>query len=93
MAVIRKHSNLYADVSALHTRPVQLYLALRSAMEYLVTDKLLFGSDFPFATPADTADAMRAVNETVGAGWPPIPDEVIERIIHSPTLQILELED
>ena len=93
MAVIRKHSNLYADVSALHTRPVQLYLALRSAIEYRVADKLLFGSDFPFATPADTADALRAVNEAVGAGWPPIPAEVIERIIHSPTLQILELED
>ena len=93
MAVIRKHANLYADVSALHTRPVQLYMALRSALEYRATDKLLFGSDFPFATPADTAEALRSINESVGAGWPPIPAEVIEGIIHRPTLQILGLED
>lgn len=93
MAVIRKHPNLYADVSALHTRPVQLYMALRSAIEYRVTGKLLFGSDFPFATPSGTADALRAVNDSVGTGWPPIPQEVIEGIIRRPALQVLGLED
>ena len=93
MAVIRKHPNLYADVSALHTRPAQLYMALLSAMEYRVTDKLLFGTDFPFATATQTEAALRGVNETVGGGWPSIPDEVIEGIIHRPTLQILGLGD
>ena len=93
MAVIRKHPNLYADISALHTRPFQLYMALRSAMEYRVTGKLLFGSDFPFATPSGTADALRAVNDSVGTGWPPIPQEVIEGIIRRPALQVLGLED
>ena len=93
MAVIRKHPNLYADVSALHTRPTQLYMALRSAIEYRVTDKLLFGTDFPFATAEDTAQALRSVNEAIGPGWPRIPDEIIEGIIHSPTLRILGLED
>ncbi|MDE0169888.1 MAG: amidohydrolase family protein [bacterium] len=93
MVVIRKHPNLYADVSALHTRPFQLYMALRSAIEYRVTDKLLFGSDFPFATADQTAEALRAVNGAVGAGWPPIPGEVIEGIIHRPTLQILGLDE
>ena len=93
MAVIRKHPNLYADVSALHTRPIQLYLALRSAMEYRVTEKLLFGSDFPFATPGQTAEALRSINEAIGTAWPPIPAEIIERIIHSPALQILGLEN
>ena len=92
MAVIRKHPNLYADVSALHTRPVQLYMALRSAMEYRVTDKLLFGSDFPFATPSGTAEALRTVNDSVGKAWPPIPANVIEQIILRPTLQLLGLE-
>ncbi|MDX6533227.1 MAG: uncharacterized protein QOF68_971, partial [Gaiellales bacterium] len=50
MVVIRKHPNMYADVSALHTRPLQLYFALRAAVEYRVTDKLLFGTDYPFST-------------------------------------------
>jgi hypothetical protein len=67
-------------------------MALRSAIEYRVTDKLLFGTDFPFATAQQTADALRSVNESVGAGWPPIPDETIERIIRSPALRLLGLE-
>lgn len=94
MALIRKHENLYADVSALHTRPLQLYLALRSAVEYRVTDKLLFGTDFPFASPADTAAALRKVNDVVaGSSLPPIPDDDIEGIIQRDTLAVLGLED
>ena len=43
MVTVRKHRHLYTDVSALHTRPVQLYFALQSAVEYRVTDRVLFG--------------------------------------------------
>jgi predicted TIM-barrel fold metal-dependent hydrolase len=83
MAVIRKHPNLYADVSALHGRPMQLYLALSAAVEYRVADRLLLGSDFPFATTQQTIDALRRVNDLVrGTGFPPVPGEVIEAIIH-----------
>ena len=34
LVVLRKHPNMYADISALHTRPMQLYFALRAAVEY-----------------------------------------------------------
>lgn len=91
MAVIRKHERMYADVSALHTRPVQLYFALRSAIEYRVEHKLLFGSDFPFATPTSTLAALREVNEHVPS-LPPIPDDVIEGIIYRNTLELIGLE-
>jgi len=94
MAVIRKHPHLYADVSALHTRPIQLYFALASAMEYRVTDRLLLGSDYPFATTQQTIDALRRVNEVVlGTGFPPIPDEVIEGIIGRDALTLLGIDD
>jgi len=94
MAVIRKHPHLYADVSALHTRPLQLYFALASAVEYRVTDRLLLGSDYPFATTQQTIDALRGVNHVVrDSGFPPIPDEVIEGIIARDTLAVLGIED
>ena len=94
MVVIRKHPHLYADVSALHARPIQLYFALASAVEYRVTDRLLLGSDYPFATTQQTIDALRRINDVVrGTGFPPIPDEVIEGIIGRDTLALLGIED
>jgi uncharacterized protein len=94
MAVVRKHPHLYADVSALHTRPIQLYFALASAMEYRVTDRLLLGSDYPFATAEQTIDALRRANDVVwGTGFPPIPDEVIEGIIGRDTLGLLGIDE
>lgn len=43
LVVIRKHPNIYADISALVYRPFQLYHTLRLAQEYAVTEKLLLG--------------------------------------------------
>lgn len=90
MVVIRKHPHMYTDVSALHTRPVQLYFALNAAVEYRVTDRILLGSDYPFATIEQTIEALRGVNRIVqGTGLPPIPDEVIEAIVHRDSLALL----
>lgn len=92
MVVIRKHPNMYADVSALHTRPLQLYFALRAAVEYRVTDKLLFGTDYPFSTVEHTLAALRNVDDvTKGTGLPPVGDEVIEGIIDRDSLAALRL--
>lgn len=82
MALIRKQPLFYADVSALVSRPFQLYRAVVSAVEYRVIDKLLFGSDWPFFTPSQTVDALRAVNRHVaGTALPRVPEEAIEQII------------
>ena len=48
VVTIRKHPNVYADVSALHYRPFQLYHSLMLVQEYGVWDKVLLGSDYPF---------------------------------------------
>jgi uncharacterized protein len=94
MAVIRKHANIYADVSALHTRPLQLYFALASAVEYRVADRLLLGSDYPFGTTQQAIDALRGVSGLVrGTGLPPVPAEVIEGIIHRDALSALGIDD
>jgi predicted TIM-barrel fold metal-dependent hydrolase len=92
MALIRKHPRMYADVSALVTRPFQLYRALAAALEYRVLDKLLFGSDWPFFTAAQTAESIRNVNAIVeGTGLPRIPEASIEAIFERDTLALLGL--
>jgi uncharacterized protein len=92
MVVIRKHPNMYADISALHTRPMQLYFALQAAVEYRVTDKLFFGTDYPFSTAAETAQALRNVDRIVhGTAYPPIGEEVIEGIINRDSIAVMGL--
>lgn len=82
MAVIRKHPHLYADISALHTRPWQFYQALVAAMEYRVSDKLLFGTDFPFGDVEETIQAVRTVGSIAeGTNLPRITDAVIDGIL------------
>lgn len=90
IVTIRKHPNLYADVSALVFRPWSLYEALRVATEWGVTDKLLFGSDFPLATPGETIDGLRGVNAILeGTRLPHVPSDLLERIIHADALSLL----
>ena len=62
VAVIRKHPNVYADISALHYRPFQLYHSLMLVQEYGVWHKLLFGSDYPFTTVRASIDGLRSLN-------------------------------
>ena len=81
---------MYADISALYYRPWQFYNALVAAMEYGVLDRLLFGSDYPFTTPASTIEALGKVNAMVyGTGLPRIPEAKIEAMINRDSLDLL----
>jgi predicted TIM-barrel fold metal-dependent hydrolase len=92
VAVIRKNTNVYADMSALGSRPWQFYNAMMHVMEYNVPHKVLFGSDFPFFTTAQTAASFRNINALIeGTKLPRIPEEAIEAIIHRNTPEILGL--
>jgi len=92
LVLIRKQPNFFADISALHYRPWQFYNALIAAKEYGVLDKLLFGSDFPYTTPDATITALREMDRiTSGTHLPRLTGEEVERLIHSPTLELLEL--
>lgn len=93
MVVIRKHPNLYTDVSALHTRPFQLYEALVSAMEYRVLDKLVFGSDFPMGGPTAMREALLRVNDiAAGTGMPRIPDAALTAIVERDSLRLIGID-
>ena len=67
VAVARKHPNVYADISALHYRPFQLYHSLMLVQEYGVWDKMLFGTDYPFTTVNATIDGLRDLNDMLEA--------------------------
>ena len=90
LVLIRKHPNLYSDISALYYRPWQFYNALVAATEYGVMDRLLLGSDYPFTTPESTIAALHQVNRMVeGTHLPRIPEAKIEAMIHRDTLDLL----
>ena len=90
VVLVRKNRNVLADISALYYRPWQFYNALLAAMEYGVLDRLLFGTDYPFTTPASTIAALGKVNDVVaGTGMPRIPEAKVEEMIHRNGLEML----
>ena len=92
VVTIRKHPNVYADISALHYRPFQLYHSLMLVQEYGVWDKVLFGSDYPFTTVTASIDGLRRLNDMLaGTALPRLDEAAIERMIHRDSLSILGL--
>ena len=92
VAVIRKHPNVYADVSALHYRPFQLYNSLMLVQEYGVWDKVLFGTDYPFTTVNESVEGLRNLNRMPdGTALPRLNEEEIEKMISRDTLPLLGL--
>jgi len=90
--VIRKHPNVYADISGLFYRAFGYYEALIKATEWNVLDKLLFASDFPVTTAAETFDALHQVNDIVaGTPFPRVPEDKLEAIIYRDSLALLGL--
>lgn len=94
VVTIRKHPNMYANISALHYRPLRHYQAFISAMEYGVEHKLIFGSDFPSANAAQVIAGQWKVNQVVeGTSLPRVPDEVIHNIIYENWKRFLRPEE
>jgi predicted TIM-barrel fold metal-dependent hydrolase len=89
---MRKQANVYADLSALCYRPWQLYNALLMAMEAKVTEKIFFGTDWPFTTIKQTVSALQQLCKMgEGTGFPTIPQPLIDEIIHHNPLPELGL--
>ena len=90
--VIRKHPNVYADISGLFYRTFGYYEAMIKATEWNVLDKLLFASDYPVTTAAETFDALHKVNDIVeGTRFPRVPEDKLETIIYRDSLALLGL--
>jgi predicted TIM-barrel fold metal-dependent hydrolase len=92
VAVIRKHPNLYTDISALHYRPFQFYNSLMLVQEYGVWHKLLFGSDYPFTTVDASIEGLFSLNKMLdGTALPRLNEKEIEALVHRDSLDILGL--
>lgn len=90
VVTIRKHPHVYADVSALHYRPFQLYHSLMLVQEYGVWHKLLFGSDYPFTTVDASLAGMRGLNDMLeGTKLPRLSEEKMEEMFFRDTLRVL----
>jgi predicted TIM-barrel fold metal-dependent hydrolase len=90
VVTIRKHPNVYADVSALHYRPFQLYHSLMLVQEYGVWNKLLFGTDYPFTTVDASLNGIRSLNDMLeGTRLPRLSEDKMEAMFTRDTLSLL----
>ena len=90
VVLLGKHPQIYADVAGLLRQPWLAYNALLSAYEYGVIDKLLFGSNFPFRSPAACIEVLYSVNQiSHGTSLPAVPREQLRGIVERDTLSLL----
>jgi predicted TIM-barrel fold metal-dependent hydrolase len=90
VAVIRKHPHVYADVSALHYRPWQLFHSLMLVHEYGVWNKLLFGTDWPITDVQESLAGLRSL-ASVRIDRFSLPGDKIEEVIQRNALPLLGL--
>ncbi|MCX5480662.1 amidohydrolase family protein [Kaistia geumhonensis] len=84
IVVSRKQPNVFCEISALSYRPWQYYNILIAAQEYRITDKIFFGTDFPFARVDESVDGLLTINDQVeGTRLPRVSEETMQRILES----------
>lgn len=90
LTLIAKHEHVYSELSNIIARPWQLYNIMLQAHHLDLTDKLFFGSDFPYMTPSEAIETMYSLN-SFGAGTPlpSVPREKLRNIIERDALSVL----
>jgi len=92
LALLAKHPQVFADLSALVQRPWRLYNALVNARERGAIDQLLFGSGFPFCEPEQAIVTLYSVNGIAqGTPLPSVPRELLRTIVQRDALSMLGL--
>lgn len=93
LVLLGKHANVFADISALMHRPWQAYNAIISAYQFGVIDKLLFGSDFPYALATSAIESLYRINQIVtGTNLPTVPRPYLAAIVERETLALLGIQ-
>jgi len=88
LTLIGKHRNVWAELSNIVTRPWQLYNVLLQAHHLEVTPRLLFGSDFPYATPSEAIQTIYSINRfSKTSELPGVPREKLRGIIERDALR------
>lgn len=90
ITLLRKHPNVYAEISGLLQQPWQAYQALLGAHQFGVLEKLLFGSGFPDAPASMCIETLYSLNQLVhGTSLPTIPREQLRGIVERDALTLL----
>ncbi len=90
VVLLGKHANVFSDIAGLQRQPWLTYNALLAAFEGGVMDKLLFGSDFPYRSPAACIEALYNLNQIVtGTSLPNIPREHLRGMVERDALGLL----
>lgn len=93
ITVMRRHRNMYADISCLYRRPSVAVRGLAAAKDYGVFDKLLFGTDYPVTTVSMTlSEIPRLAAKSRDLFGSPISEKDLEDLFHRPSLELLGLE-
>jgi hypothetical protein len=90
LTLLAKQPRVFADISGLLGRPWQAYQWLLTAHNAGLSEKLLFGSDFPFSIASTAIEQVYRVNEiTHGTNLPAVPRETLRGIIERDALGLL----
>ena len=90
MTVVRKHPNVWTEMSGLFYRPWSFWNSMRIFHEWGVMDKVMLASDWPLTEPQENIDGLRNLNKfAADHHLPSIPEGEIEGIINRDALDIL----
>ena len=94
VVVMRRHANVFADTSAIPSRPTVLATALAAAKEYGVLHKVLFGSDSPMVTTQGAISGLRSVVARMQqVAYTPVTDSELHDLLHRPSFELLGIAD
>lgn len=84
LALMRAHTNVYADISGMCARPYIMTWDLVMAKEYGVLNRVMWGTDYPTCRPPKkfvqwVREGLNAVAEK--AGWPTFSQEEINGLL------------
>lgn len=94
VVVMRRHANVFADTSAIPSRPTVLATALAAAKEYGVLHKVLFGSDSPMVTTHRAVSGLRSVVARMQqVAYTPVTDSELHDLLHRPSFELLGIAE
>lgn len=94
IVLLEKQPRVFADIAVLLRKGWAGYESMLKAYHAGVAGKLLFGSDFPFSTPAEAIERLYRLNEfTHGTSLPVIPRQVLRGILERDALNLLDLKN
>ena len=84
LTLLQKHENVLACLGSVLAEPWIAYDALVRAYQMEVTDRILFGSNFPFNSAATAIETIYNINAFArNAGLPRVPREKLRQIVES----------